>query len=254
MKQTTIDNIVRGYLFSAQRPIHYYVQALHYALECLQELNYDTLPNIRSTLLTVNAFNEVTLPDDYVDLTFIGEKVGQYIKPLVLSPTYNRLPNLDDQSAQIPYARPENIDFSSYFNVGSGYWFSGFVNDHGEHLGRHFGRGNGLEKDGYKVIEERNVIQLNTSIREGCIIYIEYLNFDDTKTSSLVSKYAEKAIKAYIAWQFKEWGKRTPLSEKERYKRMFSNEHRKLRARLNPMGKEEILRVIRNNFKQSIKT
>jgi hypothetical protein len=46
MKVYTLNNIVRGALMSRGYPMHFYLQFLHYGVQCLRELNFDVLQNV----------------------------------------------------------------------------------------------------------------------------------------------------------------------------------------------------------------
>lgn len=249
MKTASIDSIVRNYLFDKELPIHYYVRCLNYALNCAQELSYDTLPTIKSAKLQINEFGEATIPDDYVDYIKVGVEFGQYIVPLIYRPSINRLPNLNDQDVQIPYPEEgsqEDFGLSEIWNYAisdsSGYGYS------------IYGVGHGVESDVFNVIPERNVFQVYSGSTNGSYIHLQYLGFDETTATSTISKYAESTIKAYINWQMAERVDRTPVSEKMRLSKAYYNQLRILRGRLNPLDKETILRIIRRNFKQSVKT
>lgn len=244
MKRASIDSIVRGYLFDKQLPIHYYVQCLSYALTGVQELEYDTLPTIKSVRLTLNEFAEATIPDDYVDYTRVAIEFGQYLIPLVHRPSINRLKNLSG-STQIPYpSEPVALEEAELLWNYDVYYNTAF-----------YGVGQGIEEDVFHVIPERNVIQVYSGATNADAIHLQYLSFDETTPLSTVDKYAEAAIWAYIDWREAD-RQRTiiPLHEREYLRKRYGQELMKLRARLSILDKENILRILRRNFKQSPKT
>ena len=80
----------RGY------PIHFYIQALKSASDCLRELTFDTLQNINTVKLAVSETGVAELPCDFVDHIKIGVERGQYVKPLVQKDGLNRLQKTDN--------------------------------------------------------------------------------------------------------------------------------------------------------------
>lgn len=252
MTYATIDSIVNSALLSNNLTIHYYVQLLNEALKCLNEISYDTLPTPKSVELTVNAFNEVTIPEDYIDWARVGEKYGLQILPLLPNPNYNRLAATNDLDEQIAYTEPITYrDSISYF--GDGYWWNNYTSSYGEHTGRFYGHGGGKQAGFFKPIEERGVIQLDTSITPGTTIYLEYIAFDTATIGSLVPKYAESTIESYITWQYKSWSTLYNLGDVDRAERTFHNNHRKLRARMSDLTIDVIRNTARKHFKQSVK-
>ena len=103
MKVYTVNEIVRSALLTAGKPIHYYMQYLHYGLKAVKEINYDSSLKTKSIRLAVDANNEVTLPDDYVDYIRLGWENGQYVIKLIEKHSFNRLMNLDSDGNQIPF-------------------------------------------------------------------------------------------------------------------------------------------------------
>lgn len=247
---TTIDSIVRGALFSKQMPIHYYAQFLHYAMECVKELSLDTLKNVRTVKLNVNEFAEAPLPSDFVDWTKVGMARGQHIVPLRQNKSYNRLPNTDADGNQIKHKEPNATSLALPI-VYEGYWWTSYVNEYGEHIGRMYG-GQSEDPFTFKIIRERNLIQLDGSWKTSEPVFLEYIYWDTAKADSYIHPYAERTIKAYIEYKFADWSQR-PANEIQRRKRDYYHAYKELRGRLNPLSKEDIVGIGRMRFKQSIK-
>jgi len=83
MRVYNLDEIIRSALLTSGRPIHYYMQYLHYGLKAVREIGFDSPFKIKSTKLTVDANREVTIPNDYVDYIRVGWENGQFVKNLI---------------------------------------------------------------------------------------------------------------------------------------------------------------------------
>ena len=62
-----VDEVVKGYLSKRGLSIHFYTEALSYAIDCIKELNYDTLKNVVYEEITVREDGVFYLPVEYVD-------------------------------------------------------------------------------------------------------------------------------------------------------------------------------------------
>jgi hypothetical protein len=93
MKFTSLDQVVKGYLLQRRYPIHFYIDFLVYAQRCFEEISFDSIGNVRTQKLSINSYNAVTLPDDYMDWIKVGVENGQFVKPLINRPGMNRLNN-----------------------------------------------------------------------------------------------------------------------------------------------------------------
>lgn len=248
---TTIDSLVRASLMSHGLTIHYYVTFLHFALKGLREISFDTIGRIATAKLPVNEFREAALPPDYIDFVRIGWLRNRYLIPLGGNNSFMRPANIDTNGNQIAYP-------SSTGAVVSAATYDPFASYHispyGEDLGRLFGLGGGSRNDIYQIIPERNVVSVGDMFSVGDYIYMDYLaagNYADA--DALFHPYAEAALEAYIAFKYAEQ-RTTRLADVARAEKNWYNEHRILRARLNGLTKEDMLRISREHFKQSIKT
>ena len=68
-----------------------------------------------------------------------------------------------------------------------------------------------------------------------------------------VHVYAEEALNAYIYYRLIERKAAVPANEKQRARAEYYNERRKANARMKSFTKEEAMRTIRKNYKQSPK-
>lgn len=232
---------------SSNLTMHWYVQFLHYALKCYNDLNYHSIRRVKSVRLTVNAYNAVTLPTDYVDYVRIGVEAGQYVRPLGVNNDFNRMVASDNGGAYT-----DIIDNNAlwFFN---GAWYGGGVNAFGEITAGEYGHGNGNERRGFRVIPERNEIQLDVDYAAGCIIVLDYIYFSASATSLTVPPYAEETIESYIKWKWYEQKGDVNRFDVRTAKEEYYNELRKLRAATMRFSKTDLLRTLRRNFMQSPK-
>lgn len=248
---TPIDSVVRSSLMSHGLTIHYYVTFLHYALQGLRELEFDTIGKISSTKLTVDSNLECQLPPDFIDWIRVGWERNRHIIHLGTNSTWIRTANTDSSGNQIPYSN------SSTTLVNSGMYdpFASYsISQYGEDYGRLYGLGNGSRSDIFQIVRERNVMLVGGLFSSGDSIYIDYLSSSNYADSdAFIHPYSEAAIEAYIRWKYAE--QRTArLADVDRSRREFYNQYRLLRARMNDISKEDMLRLSRDGIKQSIKS
>lgn len=234
--------------------LHFYLQALKAASDCLRELTFDTLKNINTIVLDVSDTGSADLPCDFVDWVKIGAEVGQYVQPLVQKQGINRLVNRDSAGLPINFPNDSIINTDSVnfpFNngwFGSYWWGNGFQDNY-----PWYGFNAGNIQDGFQVFRERNQIQ-SDQLLGATSIYLEYIsdgqNSDD---ATQIHPYAQATIEAYIFWQFKEHNRSTGDGERQRAESLFTKEHRKLRARLNGLTKDDLMRIMRKGYSGAIK-
>lgn len=248
----TLDNIVRSALADKQYPMHWYLQYLTYGVDCLRQLNMDTLHNLKSVRLPINSYKAATLPNDFVDYVRVGSEVGQYITPMgEKTDSYNRLNKFDSQGNKVPYGDIE-AENGILPNNWEGYWYTNYINDKGEHLGRIFNHFPGF-RDSFVILRERNEIQLDVSY-SGKEVVMDYISDGMTvDASNSVHPYAIDAIKAYIFWKHKEHGRQYNLSERQVARDEYYNQLRILRARLNNIGVLDIRRSLARGYSATIK-
>ena len=99
---------------------------------------------------------------------------------------------------------------------------------------------------------DQNRIELrgNNSINE---IVIEYVADEALSSNPSVHIYASDALKSYIYYKIIERRSDVPFNEKARARSEYFNDRRIANSRLKSFTKEELLKTIRKNFKQSPK-
>jgi len=251
MKVYTLNKLVRGVLASRNYPMHWYLQFLHYGVQALRELNFDVLQNVKSVRLPVNSYKAAILPVDYVDSIRIGDEYGQYIQPWGEKEGFNRLNKFDSQGNKIPYG---DIETSNGIlpNNWEGFWYTNYINDKGEHLGRIFNNKPAF-RNSFQILRERNEVQLDVSYK-GSFITMDYITDGITiDASNNVHPYAAAAIEAYIIWKMKEHGRQYNISERQLAKDEFYNQNRILRARMNDVDTIDIQRPLAKNYGPTIR-
>jgi hypothetical protein len=248
---TTIDSLVRAALMSHGLTMHYYVTFLHFALQGLREISFDTVGKIATVKLTVNSFKEAPLPPDYIDWVKVGWLRGRNLIPMGSNSTYVRAINTNSEGQQIAYPSGTGaVIAASTYDPFAQYHLSPY----GEDLGRIYGLGGGSRNDIFQIVPERNIVLLGDMFDANDSIYMEYLaagNYSDAE--ALFHPYAESTLEAFIRFRYAEQ-RTSRLADVARAEKDFYNQYRMLRARLNGLSKEDMLRLSRDHFKQSIKT
>jgi hypothetical protein len=229
---TSLDTICKNVLLQQQLPMHYYIECLTHAANCLAELTKDDLKIIKTERLTLNDLANHCLPEGYLDFTKVGIEIGQMVRPLVPENSINRLPNYDDSGTAIAYTDT----ITSY--VPALIWSTTIYNDYGEYIGREYGSGAGFQTDTFKIIPERNIIQCKETLKN-CDIIMEYISDGSCVDDATgVDPYAKESIDAYIKWKRSKSRDNIYSPEGQEYAR----QRKILRAR-KAMGYEELKRI-----------
>lgn len=248
---TTINSLVRSSLMSHGLTLHYYVTFLHFALQGLREISFDTIGKVSTVKLSPNAFKEAALPADYIDYIRFGWLRNRYLIPIGSTRSYARIANTDSTGKQIAYPSGEGALISAAtFDPFASY----HISPYGEDLGRMYGLGGGTRNDIFQLVEERNVVLFGDKFDSTDTLYMEYLaagNYADA--DAVFHPYAESTIEAYIKYRYAEQ-RTSRLADVSRAQKDFYNQYRLLRARLNGLTKEDMIRQARESFRQSVKT
>ena len=251
MKVYNLDEIIRSTLLTAGRPIHYYMQYLHYGLKAVKEIGFDSPFKTKSTRLAVDANLEITIPSDYVDYIKVGTEQGQFVKELIEKDSYNRLMNFDSDGNQIPYPDVEGDQGLIYADSNDTH-----ANDKSEHIGRHFGH-KPTYKNSFMVIPERNKIMLDPSLHKCTEIVLDYIttgtatSFTDVTT---IPAYAAEPIERYILWRFSEHDRTAPMNQKLMAKEEWIQAHKRYRSRNYQLTMEDVLKSLRSHTFAAVKS
>lgn len=261
MKYSSLDLISKSILLRKRYGMHFYLDVLLAGRDCIREITLDDLQVVNTKRLPIDQFSAVTIPNDFVDYVSVNVMMGQQVQPLIPNNSINNLVNYDSSFNQIRYDQEDVNNTNNtpllYYGVWNGWWNTTHFNSFGESTGRWFGSA-GTTWNTFKIIPERNVIQLNESITSAnfpdgiILIYISDGRNADAATH--VPPYAESTIEAYILWQLKEHRRDISEGEKDRAKRAYLRERQILRARKNPLTIELLRKIIAKNQRQSIKS
>jgi hypothetical protein len=186
-----------------------------------------------------------------VDAIRVGNELGQYVLAWAEKEGFNRLNNFDAQGNKIPYGDIEAAN-GILPNNWEGFWYTNYINDKGEHLGRIFNNKPSF-RNSFQILRERNEIQLDVSYA-GQFITMDYITDGiSVDASNNVHPYAAASIEAYIIWKMKEHGRQYNISERQIAKDEFYNQLRILRARINAIDTIDIQRSLSRNYGPTIK-
>jgi hypothetical protein len=244
-----------------------------HALRGIREMGFDMSNVVKSLKVNVDTSNNtIELPDDFVGLNKVGV-VGSDGIVYVLGE--NRSINKSRAYANATGAKvgssssavdsdgdgvADRIDsksstgsaVSSADDITQGfnsYLFRNYVYGASNGL---YGIGGGHLYGSFRLNLDQNRIELesNDNISE---VVIEYVADEARSKNPSVHVYAEEALMAYVYYKIIERKSSVPANEKARARTEYYNERRKANARIKSFSKEEALKTIRKNFKQSPK-
>lgn len=246
MTVTSLKSIVKDVLMQKGYSLHWYIQFLVYAKNCLRELSFDDLKVINTKKIPTNDQNAIDLPDDYQDYVRVCVPVGQNIKPLVETDKINSLVARDDTTFDpttysLNAVADTNTTFYGYLYPF--YWNSVNWNEFGEVTGRYFGIGASTQDDVFKVVKERNQIQITENLVTENVI-LEYISDGmDADSATRVDVYAQATIDAYIKWQHKANNRTYNMGEQQMAQQEYKDQRAILRARLSDLTMEKYKRL-----------
>ena len=252
----------------------------NFALRGIRELGFDVSKRIKSLKLTVDSSTQsVALPDDYVDAIKVAIVGGDGLLRVLganRNVNYSSRYELDSSGVatgetsdseegplDIEANLVRDIEPSKSATGGGGgggtdealagfdsFIFRNYVYDN--NVGRLYGAGGGHLAGDYRInlADNRIELELNTNVTE---VVIEYIADEARSTNPVVHVYLEEALRSYIYYKLCERKSSVPANEKARARAEYYNERRKANARMSNFTKEEALKTIRSNYKQSPK-
>lgn len=228
----------------------------NYALRGIRDMGFDLMERVRSVKLSKNSNDTVDLPDDFVSLVKVGVVSGDGIlramgenRHLNIAQAYKKdaAGNLMDSDGDGVYDR---VDASSSSSSNRDVLFDNYIYQNS--VGQLYGVGGGFGVGEYRLDVDQNRIELasNASVSE---VVIEYIADEARSTNPTVHVMAEEALRLYIYYKIIERKSAVPAREKARARTEYYNERRLANSRMKAFGKEDALKMIRKNFKQSPK-
>jgi len=239
-----------------------------YALRGVRDMGFDVSKKIRSLKLTINsANNTVELPDDYADWSKIGV-VGSDGLVYVLGENKNinysqayadengiKVTDSDDANdsdADGVFDRVDDKTSNGSVGVQSGFNSTIFRDYYYGAQNAVYGAGGGRYRGEFRVNLDQNRIEISPMSGVGEVV-IEYVADEARSKNPSIHVYLEEALMAYMYYRIIERRSSVPANEKARARAEYYNELRKGNARMKSFTKEEALKTIRKNFKQSPK-
>ncbi|QDP56015.1 MAG: putative structural protein [Prokaryotic dsDNA virus sp.] len=244
----------------------------NFALRGIREIGFDVVPKIKSLKLSVTAQDEVVIPDDFVDMIKLGvvhsdgnvyvfgENKNINMSRSINNPATQQVFNsgpLDIAENEIDDRSDDKGPTSGFGTSNSGsnnnfdsYIFRNYIYEN--QVGRLYGMGGGHLHGEYRVNLDRNRIELSTN-NDFTEVVMEYIADEARSSDPMVHVYAEETLRSYIYYKLCERKSTVPANEKARARAEFYNERRKAKARISNFTKEEAMKVIRKNYKQSPK-
>jgi hypothetical protein len=239
-----------------------------HALRGIREMGFDMSKKIRSLALTINsANNTVELPDDFVDWNKIGVVGGDglvYVlgenKNINYSQAYQdghgiKVTDSDDAAdsdGDGVFDRIEDKTPTSGSFDSNGFNSTVFRDHYYGNQKAIYGAGGGRYRGEFRVNLDQNRIEISpmSGVSE---VVIEYVADEGRSKNPSVHVYLEEALMAYMYYKIVERKASVPANEKARARSEYYNERRKANGRIKSFTKEEALKTIRKNYKQSPK-
>jgi hypothetical protein len=239
---TSLDKIVRSFLLGRGYSIHYYLQCLLFARDCLRELHFDDLHCVSYKAIVPDAYNELHLPDDCMDIVSVGFPVGQKMRPLVQDNGLNPIPYYDNSGTRITVSQATNTTTTNTISNSYNGWAYNSFDDYGSYLGRNFGY-RPEYTDTYRFIPERCVVKVNEALTFDVAI-IQYISDGSCCDSAThVDPYAIATIRAYIEWYFDYRGEAKTAGEFK-----FNKQRQILRGRKSDITPDGIKRALQLSY------
>lgn len=239
-----------------------------FALRGIREMGFDLSQKLRSLKMKVNTDNNtVELPDDYVDLVKIGvigadglvyvfgENRNMHIaqKYKVTSGSDLLAANAIDSDSDGVFDRVDVTESGQEYNALRGYDSYVFRNYLYENsAGQLYGLGGGQYSGEYRINLDQSRIELSINDHVNTVV-MEYVCDEARSSNPTVHVFMEEALRAYIYYKLVQHKASVPMNEKMRARTEYYNERRLANSRLKRFNKEEALKVIRKNSKQSPK-
>src|SRR5687767_3047465 len=112
-----VANMVNEWIALRDLSEHWFTKMLAYCLKGVREMSIDHYQAPKTVLITVDSMRTAVLPEDYVQWTKVGLKIGQYVKTLALNAELHLLQRSETDAvvASLPlYQMPNGTNFDNY--------------------------------------------------------------------------------------------------------------------------------------------
>tara|TARA_R110002020_G_scaffold40535_4_gene119775 strand:- start:600 stop:1427 length:828 start_codon:yes stop_codon:yes gene_type:complete len=239
-----------------------------HALRGIREMGFDMSKRIRSLVLAINsANNTVELPDDFVDWSKVGV-VGSdnlvYVlgenKNINYSQSYadssgvkaSTSATANDNDNDGVFDRIDTKTATTGGDTSTSFNSTVFRDYYYGNQNAIYGAGGGRYRGEFRVNLDQNRIEISP-ISNVSEVVIEYVADEGRSKNPSVHLYLEEALRSYMYYKIVERKASVPANEKARARQEYYNERRKANSRIKSFTKEEALKTIRKNFKQSPK-
>lgn len=247
MDYANLDMITRRSLLERGLPIHYYIEYLSHHAAAIRELSKDTLHLVNTVYLPINSYGAVTIPSDFVDEVLVQVPLGQGIKTLVHQDWITPLRHKDATGAFAPYGNKTSSQ--DVWTLPYAGWGVLNMDSYGQPTGRFFGAKGGTDS-GYKVLRERNEIQLSEDLLDsGGVVLIYVGSGQSADNATRIDFRAFAAIQAYADWKTS----RNYANNMSAEARNFYNEQRRLKQQMNELTIADIRNILASSYTAAIK-
>lgn len=237
MAKLELQKVVKEYILESDGEsslTQTFPRYMQMAISCLRELATDVSSTEKEIKLTVEDNLTVCLPDDYIDYIAIGFCCDGRLTSMALNKNLCA-PSVAETlcSCEESTPLPTNLQNSGFY--GSYQFAHEHLSKNGEHIGKYYGLGGGVNTNGlYKIIEDEYIVFKN--VQAGEEIVLRYNGSVDGSAGSLmVHPYEVEAVKSWIYWKKIQRKRNYSLGEKQiaqreytRQKRLARNRHREL--------------------------
>ena len=251
MNVISLDAIVKNILLKRNYSLHWYLDFIVPAKDCLRELSFDLpMQTLRYKCLPLNDNHAIEIPTDYQDWAGLSYRVGEYLRPLVEDDALDLVPNYDSTFAIQPYSNGIASDPTNptlfYLGYAAPYWWTINWNAFGENLGRQYG-GMPSYNDTFKVNKSRNEIKINENLNVNEIV-LEYIgNGLDADSATHIDAYAQNTIEMYALWQFYLHNRTYSAGEADDMEQKWIKEREILAARFSDITIDRLKRIVQGN-------
>jgi len=226
----------------------------NFARRGIREIGFDLGKKVRSLKMAIESNNTVALPSDFVDLVKIGIVDSDGIIRVMGENKNINYSQIVSSESGSPETRSDSKGATSGSSVSSSsdypYVFNNYLYSGG--YGALYGMGGGGRVADYRMNLDQDRIEIETSSNYSQVV-LEYIADEAVSADPEIHVYAEEALRSYMYYKIIERKSSVPANEKARARQEYYNERRKANARLSNFSKEEALKVIRKNFRQSPK-